>query len=92
MGALVAGAVAAEWDDDTMFQRFRQYFVEHNPTGDYTLPAFSLIRGLRTRRLLAEAFGDTTIEGLPMRFFCLSTDLNSRASVIHRIGPLRGCL
>jgi NTE family protein len=89
MGALVAGAVAAEWDDDTMFHRFRRYFVEQNPTGDYTLPAFSLIRGLRTRRLLAEAFGDTTIEDLPIRFFCLSADLNSRAPVIHRTGSLR---
>ncbi|HET6868232.1 MAG TPA: patatin-like phospholipase family protein [Solirubrobacteraceae bacterium] len=89
MGALVAGAVAAEWDDETMVQRFRRYFVDQNPTGDYTLPAFSLIRGLRTRRLLAEAFGEMTIEGLPISFFCLSADLNSRAAVVHRTGPLR---
>jgi predicted acylesterase/phospholipase RssA len=89
MGALVAGAVAAEWDDETMVQRFRRYFVDQNPTGDYTLPAFSLIRGLRTRRLLAEAFGDMTIEGLPISFFCLSADLNSRAAVVHRTGSLR---
>lgn len=89
MGALVAGAVAAEWDDETMVRRFRRYFVDQNPTGDYTLPAFSLIRGLRTRRLLAEAFGDMTIEGLPISFFCLSADLNSRAAVVHRTGPLR---
>jgi predicted acylesterase/phospholipase RssA len=89
MGALVAGAVAAEWDDETMVQRFRRYFVDQNPTGDYTFPAFSLIRGLRTRRLLAEAFGDMTIEALPIAFFCLSADLNSRAPVVHRTGPLR---
>jgi NTE family protein len=89
MGALVAGAVAAAWDDDTMFQRFHRYFVEQNPTGDYTLPAFSLIRGLRTRSLLAEAFGDMTIEGLSIPFFCLSADLNSRAAVVHRSGSLR---
>jgi NTE family protein len=88
MGALVAGAVGAEWDDDAIFQRFHRYFVERNPTGDYTLPAFSLIRGMRTRRLLAEAFGDTTIESLPVRFFCLSADLNSRSPVVHRTGPL----
>ena len=88
MGALVAGAVAAEWDDDTLFQRFHRYFVEQNPTGDYTLPAFSLIRGLRTRQLLAEAFGDVTIEELAIPFFCLSADLNSRAPVVHRTGSL----
>lgn len=52
-----------------MFRRFHRYFVEQNPTGDYTLPAFSLIRGLRTRRLLVEAFGAVTIEELPIPFF-----------------------
>jgi predicted acylesterase/phospholipase RssA/CRP-like cAMP-binding protein len=89
MGALVAGAVAAQWDDETMVERFRRYFVDQNPTGDYTIPAFSLIRGLRTRRLLGEAFGDMTIEALPISFFCLSADLNSRVAVVHRSGSLR---
>jgi NTE family protein len=88
MGALVAGTVAMEMDDTTMLQTFRRSFVDQNPSGDYTLPAFSLVRGLRTRRLLAEAFGDTPIERLPVRFFCVSTDLNSRAPVIHRRGSL----
>lgn len=88
MGAAVAGAVAVEMDDDTMFQTFHRYFVDQNPSGDYTLPAFSVVRGLRTRRLLAEAFGETTIESLPLRFFCLSADLNSRSAVVHRTGLL----
>ncbi len=89
MGAIVAGAVGLEIDDETIFQTFRRYFVEQNPSGDYTLPAFSLVRGHRTRRLLTEAFGETMIESLPLRFFCLSADLNSRSAVIHRTGPLR---
>jgi predicted acylesterase/phospholipase RssA len=75
-------------DDDTMFESFRRYFVDQNPSGDYTLPAFSLVRGLRTRRLLAEALGETTIESLPLGFFCVSADLNSRSAVIHRSGLL----
>jgi NTE family protein len=88
MGALVGGFVAMEMDDETMFHTFRRYFVDQNPTGDYTLPAYSLIRGLRTRRSLADAFGDATIEGLSVRFFCVSTDLNSRTQVVHRNGLL----
>ncbi|HME04522.1 MAG TPA: hypothetical protein VKG38_15990, partial [Solirubrobacteraceae bacterium] len=64
-------------------------FVEQNPSGDYTLPAYSLIRGRKTHRLLDETFGATRIEELPLRFFCVSADLNSRSRVIHRIGPLR---
>ena len=88
MGALVAGTVAMEMDDTTMLQTFSRSSIDQNPSGDYTLPAYSRIRGLRTRRLLAEAFGDTAIERLPVRFFCVSTDLNSRAPVVHRMGSL----
>ena len=88
MGAIVGGVVAREMDDATMFETFNRYFVEQNPSADYTLPAFSLLRGLRTRRLLAEVFGETMIESLPLRFFCVSADLNSRSAVIHRTGPL----
>jgi NTE family protein len=75
-------------NDATMFETFRHYFVDQNPSGDYTLPAFSLVRGLRTRRLLAEAFGSTTIESLALPFFCVSADLNSRARVVHRTGSV----
>lgn len=88
MGALVGGFVAQGMDDDSIFQTFHGYFVDQNPTRDYTIPAFSLLRGGRTRRLLAEAFGDTRIEDLPLHFFCVSTDLTSRARVIHRTGSL----
>jgi NTE family protein len=88
MGAVVAGVVGVEMDDATMFETFSRHLVDQNPSGDYTLPAFSLVRGLRTRRLLAEAFGEATIESLPLRFFCVSADLNSRSAVIHRTGRL----
>ncbi len=92
MGALVAGAVALEMDDAAMYDGFRRYFVEQNPSGDYTLPAYSLIRGRRTHRLLSDAFGAIRIEELPLRFFCMSADLNSRSPVIHRIGPVRDAI
>ena len=36
-------------------------FVRQNPSRDYTLPAYSLIRGARTRKLLGEVFGDRRI-------------------------------
>ncbi len=88
MGALIAGGVGAGMDDKTMYGHCHRFFLEQNPSGDYTVPAYSLIRGRRTRRLLGEAFGSTAIEQLPLRFFCLSADLNSRSPVVHRIGPL----
>ncbi len=88
MGALIAGAVAQDLDDAAIYDAIHVNFVEQNPSGDYTLPLYSLVRGRRTERLLAEAFGDTRIEQLPRRFFCVSTDLNARSLVVHRSGPL----
>ena len=88
MGALVAGAVATELTDAEIYDAFRRYFVDRNPSGDYTVPVYSLIRGRRTRRLLEDAFGKIRIEQLPLRFFCVSSDLNSRSLVVHRTGRL----
>jgi len=88
LGALVAAAVATGADLDTLRGIFREGFVEANPTGDYALPLYALLRGNRTRELLAGHFGEQRIEELPMRFFCLSCDLVGREAVVHRSGKL----
>jgi predicted acylesterase/phospholipase RssA/CRP-like cAMP-binding protein len=89
MGAVVAAGFASGMDMATMNEEFHRGFVERNPSGDYTLPVFSLVRGRRTYRQLDELFGTTEIEELPLRFYCVSADLNNRTSVIHRSGPVR---
>lgn len=88
LGSIVAAGVALGHEPDVLGELFNRGFVETNPTGDYTLPMFSLIRGHRTRGLLKELMGDHLIEELPIRFFCLSCDLIARAPVIHRTGSL----
>ncbi|HME01912.1 MAG TPA: patatin-like phospholipase family protein [Solirubrobacteraceae bacterium] len=92
MGALVAAVLAREMDDHAIYETFRHNFVEQHPSRDYTLPVFSLIRGRKTLHLLEETFGRTRIEQLPLRFFCVSADLNGRSLVVHRIGLLRDAL
>jgi predicted acylesterase/phospholipase RssA/CRP-like cAMP-binding protein len=89
LGSVVGAGLAFGHDPETLAGLFRRGFVETNPTGDYTLPLFSLIRGRRTRELLCEAFGERRIEELATRFFCLSCDLVGRESVVHRTGRLR---
>jgi NTE family protein len=71
-----------------MYEAFEESFVRTNPSNDFTLPAYSLIRGAKTRRLLAHHFGERRIEELPLRFFCLSCDLVAREPVLHRTGRL----
>jgi predicted acylesterase/phospholipase RssA/CRP-like cAMP-binding protein len=88
LGSLVAAAAAAGFTADGMRQTFGRAFVEANPSNDFVPPAYSMIRGAKTRKLLLENFGNLRIEELPLRFFCLSCDLVARESVIHRTGPL----
>jgi len=92
MGALVASFVAAGDDPDELHAHFKHFFVDRNPTNDYGLPAFSLIRGRKTRGMLEERFADVRIEGLPRRFYCVSCDLVGRSIVVHRTGLLRDAL
>ncbi len=88
MGAVVAAVVAQDMPERATYEAFQRYFVAQNPSGDFTVPVYSLLRGGRTRRLLEDGFGNRRIEQLPLRFFCVSSDLNSRSLVVHRTGPL----
>jgi predicted acylesterase/phospholipase RssA len=85
LGSLVAAATALDLDPAGIYEVFERGFGA-NPTNDFVPPAFSLIRGAKTRRLLDDAFGDRRIEELPLRFFCLSCDLVAREEVVHRTG------
>ena len=86
LGSLVAAATAMGLGPEDVYETFERGFRATNPTRDFTVPAFSLLRGARTRRLLDDAFGERQIEELPLRFFSLSCDLVEREAVIHRTG------
>jgi predicted acylesterase/phospholipase RssA/CRP-like cAMP-binding protein len=88
LGSLVAAATARGLEPQSVYEAFERNFVATNPTRDFTIPAFSLLRGVKTRRLIEEEFGDSRIEELPLRFFCLSSDLIARQPVVHRTGVL----
>ena len=88
LGSVVAASVASGSAPDEIYELMRRGFVEHRPTNDYVPPAFSLVRGAKTRRLLTAAFADGRIEELPHRFFCLACDLTAREPVLHRTGPI----
>jgi NTE family protein len=86
LGSLVAAGTAMGLSPEDVYETFERGFRATNPTRDFTVPAFSLLRGVKTRRLLDDAFGERRIEELPLRFFCLSCDLVEREPVIHRTG------
>jgi len=88
IGALMAAAVAMEWEDETVYQTFDRCFVRSNPLSDYTLPLVSLFAGRKASRLLRKEFGDGDIEDLPLPFYCVSADLSNGNAVLHTSGPL----
>lgn len=88
MGALIAALAAMGLDGEDVYEVCMRGLVKKNPTRDFTLPAYSFIRGAKTRRLLHEVFGERRIEELPLRFFSLSCDLIRREAVVHRTGRL----
>ena len=55
---------------------------------DYTLPVASLLSGRRITRSIEEWMGDWDIEDLWLPFYCVSTNLTTARSVVHRRGNL----
>jgi len=88
MGAILGAGVAECWSIEELTERFRESFVDAKPLRDYTLPFVSLVSGRKVTRLLQRAFGDLTIEDLPLDFFCVSSNLTTGHSEVHRRGEL----
>ncbi len=88
IGAIMAAGVAAGWDAVEMRERFKRTFVDTNPLNDYTLPLVSLVSGRKVGRLLRQEFGAVDIEDLPLPYFCVSSNLTTGRSAIHRSGEL----
>ena len=88
MGAIMGAGVACQWTNEELVERFRRSFVKVNPLRDYTLPIFSLVTGRKVSTLLHREFGDVAIEDLPLPFFCVSSNLTTGQSEVHRRGTL----
>lgn len=88
MGAILGAGVALRWSTDELEDRIRRAFVDSRPLRDYTLPFVSLASGRKVSTRLHEAFGDLTIEDLPIDYFCVSSNLTTGQSVVHRRGTL----
>lgn len=88
MGAIIAAAIACEWNAEDMLKKGRSAFVHDKPLNDYTLPILSLIKGHKLQKINRKYFGDYHIEDLWLNFFCISSNLTLSEMVIHEHGPL----
>jgi NTE family protein len=81
IGAIIAGGVAAGW-------KYEEMVYHINPLNDYTFPLVSLVSGRKVSRLLRQEFGEVHIEDLSLPYFCVSANLTTGHSAIHRSGEL----
>jgi NTE family protein len=88
MGGILGAGVAQCWSVEELTERFRAAFVEAKPLRDFTLPFVSLVSGRKVTRLLRKDCGDIDIEDLPLTFFCVSSNLTTGQSMVHRRGLL----
>jgi NTE family protein len=88
MGAILGAGIAQCWSVEELTERFRAAFVVAKPLRDYTLPFVSLVSGRKVSRLLRNNYGDVDIEDLPLTFYCVSSNLTTGHSMVHRRGLL----
>lgn len=87
MGALIGGQYTMGLDYQTMLAVNRRAFVEKPPL-HYTFPLVSLIDDKKYNAALQEMYGDTMIEDLWLKYFCVSSNLTRAEVHVHRHGLL----
>jgi NTE family protein len=88
MGAIIAASLAMGWSTAEIQAQTEAFFAGSNPINDYTLPLHALTRGAKVDAGLAERYGGVRIEDLWLPFFCVSSNLTSGSTMVHRSGDL----
>jgi NTE family protein len=92
IGSVIAAVYALGSDHIEMKARIAAAFVSDPPLTDYTLPLVALVRGRKVDLRLIEHFGERAIEDLWLPFFCVSSNLTTGSTHVHRRGPVWSAL
>ena len=87
MGAIIAGLYALDSDLENMNKACRSAFVQQKRMLDVTFPAVALASGKRIAKALEKVFGDTRIEDLWLKYYCVSSNLTRAETSVHSDGP-----
>jgi len=88
MGAVIASQYAMGMGYSELVENNRWLWVQSKPMRDFTLPIISFLKGRRLGQIVKMIYKDMRIEDLWLPFFCVSTNLTSAESIIHRDGSL----
>ena len=89
IGSAVAAPTALGVGAEEALELVRRYFKS---LMDYTLPVSSLLAGKRISGTIQQSTGDWDIEDLWIPYYCLSTNLTTGKSVVHRQGNLAAAM
>jgi NTE family protein len=92
MGAIIAAGLAMGWSLHEIEAQTEAFFATDNPLNDYTLPLHALTRGAKVDAGLAVRYGGARIEDLWLPFFCVSSNLTTGNTMVHRSGDLAQAL
>jgi len=87
-GSLAAAALAMGWSLDEQRDRFAEAFGTQGKPIDLTAPVVSLAKGKNLTTGIRHVFGDTMIENLWLRYYCVSSNLSVGDVAVHTRGPL----
>lgn len=89
MGSILGVGMADEYPPSEWLELVRNVLKN---IIDYTIPMVALTKGARIARAATDTFGDRRIEDLWRTFFCLSTNLTTSRSCVHRRGAIATAL
>ena len=92
MGAFVGSLFSYHGDFEALIRQARDGFRRHRPAWDFTLPMLSVLSGKSLAAVALEICESWQIEDLPLRYFCISSDLGNAREVEHHSGPLWAAL
>lgn len=88
LGAIMAAQFALGWDYETMLRANQKMWRDTWPMNDYTVPFMACLAGLKLDQTLKDMCGDIRIEDLPLKYFCVSTNLTTATLAVHQEGLL----
>lgn len=85
IGAPLAGGIACGYDAVAMRPVVTRLFAD---VMDYTVPVVALLKGENTTRSIEEQFAGWDFEDTWLPFRCVTTNLTTSESIVHRSGPI----
>lgn len=88
IGAVVGALYATGYNSKEIHRFAIEFLKKYNSSMKYTLPMLSLMTGNAMWSELHKRLGDTLIEDLWTKFFCVSTNLSKSQLDVYNSGPI----